>query len=166
MKYVLALLVLLVLYGAYFLLCYLGTGTTKKNMSSTNYSAYPDALQEKIRADESLKDMVPASKSPLASVLSNLVLFTVVFVLVGLIVRPESFWVALVYFLILGEGLNLFDLLVIDRCWWRHSSRVRIAGIGTADEYWDPQKHLASFKRAIGMFALAAVLAALIMQLF
>ena len=62
-------------------------------------------------------------KSRAAILLSNLLLFTVVFSVLGLALKSvlglnnylSAFW----YFLAFGEGLGLFDLLVIDLFWWR-----------------------------------------------
>ena len=34
-----------------------------------------------------------------------------------------TFW----YFLAFGEGLGLFDLLVIDLLWWRNTKRIRFS---------------------------------------
>lgn len=178
MKYIIAAVILYVLY---FLMCYLGTGTEKKNMRSTNFCSYPETIQDQIRADARLKRMVPARRNAVVSFLSNLILFTAVFVLIGLILHVGSFagsgngtaeacsllgssGRAFLYFLFLGEGLNLFDLVVIDLIWWRHSPRVSIEGIGRAEDYLDPSKHVRSFLRAIPMFALAAVLAARILR--
>lgn len=161
MKY---LVVAAVLYALYFSMCYLGTGSVQKNMRWTNYSCYPDGLQEKIRKDERLSGMIPAEKGRAASFLSNLVLFTVVFALVALALGFDGFTGAFVYLLVLGEGLNLFDLLVIDMCWWKHSARPRIEGLGEEADYWDASKHVGSFVRALAVFALAAALAAAIVQ--
>lgn len=93
-------------------MCYLGTGTTEKNMKS--FYSYPDIIQEKIRTNDKLSGMIPKKSSYLASFISNYVLFTVVFSIVGLILRIDGFWNNLWYFLIMGIGLNLFDLFVID----------------------------------------------------
>ena len=43
----LKILVLILLYGLFFLMCYLGTGSLKKNMKS--FYSYPDEIQERIR---------------------------------------------------------------------------------------------------------------------
>lgn len=88
--------------------------------------------------------------------LSSTMIFTVLFVVIGMISREDSFW----YFLILGESLNLFDLLVVDLLWWQHSKRVRFTGIGNREDYLGSEKHIKAFLRAIPVFASAAALAA------
>lgn len=171
MRYIAAAIIL---YALYLLMCCLGTGTEQRNMRSTNFYSYPDAVQNLIRKDSRLKKMIPARRNTAASFFSNLLLFTVVFIVIGLILRmdlsadatdlQDRFGWTFLYFLFMGEGLNLFDLVVIDLIWWRHSPRVRIEGIGRAEDYLDPSKHVRSFLRAIPMFALAAVLAAGILR--
>ena len=64
-----------------------------------------------------------SGKSTVAVLLGNFLLFTVVFSVLGLALKNvlnlndylSVFW----YFLAFGEGLGLFDLLVIDLLWWR-----------------------------------------------
>ena len=106
----------------------------------------------------------------LVSLLGNLVLFTVVFSLIGLIFKSffafdgylSAFW----YFLILGEGLGLFDLLVIDLLWWRNTKRIRFSFLPEKEAYQNPAKHIGSFVRGIPLFAAIAALSALIVSLF
>lgn len=52
-------------------------------------------------------------------------------------------------FLILGEGLNLFDLIVIDLLWWRNSKRIRFSCVPQIEMYKNPRKHIESFFRGI-----------------
>ena len=66
-----------------------------------------------------------SGKSTVAVLLGNFLLFTVVFSVLGLALKNvlnlndylSVFW----YFLAFGEGLGLFDLLVIDLLWWRRT---------------------------------------------
>lgn len=98
--------------------------------------------------------------------LSNLLLFTVVFSVLGLALKSvlglnnylSAFW----YFLAFGEGLGLFDLLVIDLLWWRSTKRIRFSFLPEKKYYQNPKKHIESFWRGIPLFAAAAALAALI----
>lgn len=46
----------IIIYGVFFLMCYLGTGTTEKNMKS--FHSYPDKIQEKIRANDKLAVLI------------------------------------------------------------------------------------------------------------
>lgn len=155
MNYVLAAAIL---YGAFFLLCYLGTGGDEKNMKS--FYSYPDAVQEKLRQNPALYGMPPAKPSALKSFMANLVLFTAVFLILWAALGRAGFVRAFLYLLLVGQGLNLFDLLVIDACWWRRSGRTRFTGIAEGTLYCGMGKHLAAFWRAVPMFACAALLAA------
>ena len=120
----LKILVLILLYGLFFLMCYLGTGTLKKNMKS--FYSYPDEIQNRIRKNALLATMIPKPKTMMQSFVSNLILFSIVFILIGLLFLEAGFVGCFVYFLILGQGLNLFDLLVIDLLWWRNTERTKI----------------------------------------
>lgn len=156
---------IIVIYGLFFLMCYLGTGTTKKNMKS--FHSYPEAIQEKIRENEKLSGMIPKKSSYMASFISNYVLFTVVFSVVGLLLRIDGFWNNLWYFLIMGIGLNLFDLLVIDMLWWCNTKRIRFEELGAdAEEYKNPKKHFMAFLRGIPVFICVAVTVSILMNYF
>ena len=149
----------------YWGMCFLCTGTDKKNLAGLR--SYPDAVQDIVR--ERLGDDAPKPKSIPAILLSNLVFFTVIFSVLGLALKsvlafdgyPPAFW----YFLILGEGLGLFDLLVIDLLWWRNSRRIRFAFLPDKALYQDPSKHLGSFWRGIPLFAAVAALSAWVVTL-
>lgn len=59
---------------------------------------------------------------------------------------------------VMGQGLNLFDYLVIDLLWWRNTKRIRFTGTENQPElYRDPQKHTVSFVKGILMFFLVAL---------
>ena len=72
-----------------------------------------------------------------------------------------AFW----YFLILGEGLGLFDLLVIDLLWWRSTKRIRFTFLPDKALYQDASKHIGSFVRGIPLFAAVAALSAWVVTL-
>ena len=82
----------------------------------------------------------------LSILLGNLIVFTVVFSILGLTLKSmlglSDFRTTVLFFLALGEGLGLFDLVVIDLLWWRNTKR------------------LSSFLRGIPLFALVALLSA------
>lgn len=67
-----------------------------------------------------------------------------------------AFW----FFFALGEGLGLFDLVVIDLLWWRNTKRIRFSFLPEKAPYQDPDKHIGSFLRGIPMFAVIALLSA------
>ena len=156
-------LIIIVIYGLFFLMCYLGTGTLKKNMKS--FYSYPDEIQNRVRNNELLANMIPKPKTMMQSFISNLILFSIVFILVGLLFPEESFVGCFVYFIILGQGLNLFDLLVIDLSWWRNTQRTQIEGLDADRElYQNPGKHVAAFYRGILMFLCVAFISAVVLR--
>ena len=109
-----------------------------------------------------------AGESIRATLLGNLLLFTVVFSVLGLALKNildlNSFGTAFWFFLTLGEGLGGFDLVIIDLLWWRNTKRIRFSFLPERSHYQDPTKHVSSFLRGIPLFAAVAVLSALIVQ--
>lgn len=157
-----------VFFLLYWGICFLGTGTDRKNLMGLR--SYPDEVQKQVRSHAQWKDAVPKEK-PMAVVwLSNLLLFTVVFSVMGFCLRNvlelDGYLPTFLYFLALGEGLGLFDLLVIDLLWWRNSKRIRFSFLPEKKYYRDPAKHLGSFARGIPMFAAVAALSAGILTVF
>ena len=144
--------------------CFLGTGTDKKNLIGLR--SYPDEVQNRVRSDSQLGKDVPKAKSAVAILLSNLLLFTALFSILGLALKSvlnlnnylSAFW----YFLAFGEGLGLFDLLVIDLLWWRNTKRIRFSFLPEKKYYQDPKKHIESFLHGIPLFAVIAALTALV----
>ena len=59
---------------------------------------------------------------------NNLLLFSFLLFALGIFTRQENFAGNFLNALLLGQALNLFDLLVIDLIWWRHTQRVRFTG--------------------------------------
>lgn len=112
----------------------------------------------------------PKEKSIPSILLGNLILFTVVFSVIGLIFKSvlafDGYLSAFLYFLVFGEGLGLFDLLVIDLLWWRNTKRIRFSFIPEKEAYQNPEKHIGSFVRGIPLFAVISALSALIVSLF
>lgn len=152
-------------YFLYWFICFLLTGTDRKNLIGLR--SYPDSVQEKVRARGLIKD----TKNPsIPSILvSNTLLFTIVFSIIGLVFRKvlmlDTYLSAFLYFLAFGEGLGLFDLVVIDLLWWRNTKRIRFSFIPEKEEYRNPEKHLGSFLRGIPLFAAVAALTALVVTL-
>ena len=158
------IIVVIALYLLHWGVCYLGTGSDKKNLIGLR--SYPDAVQDRVRSNPQLGEAIPKEKSTAAILLSNLLLFTVLFSVLGLVLKNvlnlngylSAFW----YFLALGEGLGLFDLLVIDLLWWRNTKRIRFSFLPEKEYYQDPKKHIDSFWRGIPLFAAIAALTALV----
>ncbi len=158
-------IIMLVFYFLYWGICFLCTGTDKKNLAGLR--SYPDAVQARVQ--EQLTDGIPKAKSVPAILLSNLVLFTVVFSVIGLafgkVLAFDGYLSAFFYFLLFGEGLGLFDLLIIDLLWWRNTKRIRFSFLPEKKFYQDPRKHIGSFLRSIPLFAAVAALSALLVTL-
>lgn len=159
--------IIIVFYFLYWGICFLATGSDKKNLAGLR--SYPESVQKKVRESGLVKEEKKAP-SLLSVLISNTLLFTAVFSLIGLVFRKtlsfESYLDAFLYYLIFGEGLGLFDLVVIDLLWWRSSKRIRFSFISDKSEYRNPEKHIASFLRGIPVFAAVAALTSLIVTLF
>lgn len=162
------IIIAVVFYFLYWGMCFLGTGTDRKNLLGLR--SYPEEVRNHVRSDPQLAKDVPKEKSAAAILLGNLLLFTVVFSILGLALKNvlilngymPAFW----YFLAFGEGLGLFDLLVIDLLWWRNTKRIRFSCLPEKKYYQDPKKHITSFLHGIPLFAAIAALTALLVTLF
>ena len=158
-------LVLPAFWLMYWGICFVCTGTDKKNLAGLR--SYPDEVQAAVRAR--LGNEAPKDKSIPSILLGNLLLFTAVFSIVGIVLKGllsfdgylSAFW----YFLLLGEGLGLFDLVVIDLLWWRNTQRTRFSFLPNKAAYQDPSKHIGSFVRGIPLFAVVAALSAAVVTL-
>ena len=108
-----------VFYLFYWFCCFLGTGTDRKNLAGLR--SYPDTVQQAVREHPALGKAAPKEKSMPSILLGNLILFAMVFCVLGLalqgILGLNGFWTAFGFFLALGEGLGVFDLVVIDLIW-------------------------------------------------
>ncbi len=147
----------------FFLICFWGTGTDEKNLKS--YSSYPDEVQSRI------KNMVEyqgrfKDDSKVAKFISNFLLFLVLFFVLGLLIRENNFWHNFFSLNILGQGLNIFDLLIIDLLWWRSTKRIRFTKIPEKELYQNPKKHIESFARAFVMYLLIALIDGYVLTLF
>ena len=86
-----------VFYFLYWGVCFLGTGTDRKNLIGLR--SYPDEVQTRVQSDPQLGQAVPKAKSTAAILLSNLLLFTVVFSVLGLALKS-----------VLGLNLSLIHI--------------------------------------------------------
>ncbi len=156
------IIIAIAFYFLYWGVCFLATGTDKQNLLGLR--SYPEEVQNRVRSDPQLGKAVPKAKSIAVILLSNLLLFTVLFSVLGLALKSvlnfdgylSAFW----YFLALGEGLGVFDLLVIDLLWWRNTKRIRFSFLPEKKYYRNPKKHIGSFLRGIPLFAAVAALTA------
>lgn len=152
-----------ILCVAFFEVCYLGTGTDQKNLK--NYSSYPDGVKNRIqeiveyrgRFEETRKARIWAA---------NFLVFTVLFLLMGIPIRQENFAYNFICLLILGQTLNVFDLIIIDLLWWRNSKRIRLSKIPQKELYQDPKKHVEAFLRALVLYFFVALVDGYLLTLF
>ena len=154
----------LIFYFFYWGICFLATGSDRKNLIGLR--SYPDDVQRCVRNDPQLPKLIPSPKSMTNILLSNLIMFTAAFSIFGLVLNSalglEGFGDTFLYFLAFGEGLGLFDLVVIDLIWWRNTKRIRFSFLPGREHYQDPGKHIGSFVRGIPLFAAIAALTAAI----
>ena len=147
-------------YLLYWGMCFLATGNDEKNLKGLR--SYPKETQELVRKRIPI---TPKRQPVYLILLSNFLVFGAAFFLLGVALRYlspfDSYLSSFLYFLALGEGLGLFDLLVIDLLWWRHSKRIRFSFLLEDSFYQNPKEHLLSFVRGIPLFLGVAALAAL-----
>lgn len=153
----------IILCAVLFLLCFLGTGTDAKNLKS--YSSYPNEVQNKIKGIAEYQGKFKES-SKAVSFVSNFILFLVLLFALGAFIRADNFPHNFAALSIIGQGLNLFDLLVIDLLWWRNTKRIRFTKIPEKELYQNPRKHIEAFGRAFIMYLLIALIDGYILTLF
>lgn len=150
--------------------CYISTGGDEKNIKA--YATYPDEVQAYVRNDPKLKEQIEkanllVSPNPVRTFLANAILFLAVLFLLGIFVRTDNFAMNLLRLSVMGQGLNLFDYLVIDLLWWRNTKRIRFTGTEDQPElYRNPQKHTVSLVKGIMMFFLVALVDGMLLTLF
>lgn len=154
---------ILILCFMFFVLCILGTGTDDKNLK--NYMSYPDEVKEKINQIEEYRGRFK-EKSKLSTFVANFLLFLVLFLIMGIFIRERSFKHNFISLFILGQSLNLFDLIVIDLLWWRNTKRIRFIKIPEKALYQNPKKHIDSFLLAFIMYFFIALIDGYVLTLF
>ena len=147
----------------FFMLCYLGTGTDEKNLKS--YSSYPDEVQIRIKDIAEYQGRFKESNK-VAAFVSNLLLFLCLLFIFGLFIREKDFWHNVLSLSVIGQGLNFFDLLIIDLLWWRNTKRIRFTKIQEKKLYQNPTKHIEAFGRALIMYSLIALIDGYFLTLF
>lgn len=157
------LLETVILCSAFFVLCFLGTGTEEKNLR--NYMSYPDEVQKRIQDIEEYRGKYRET-SKFATWMANFLIFTVLFFALGIRIRQTNFLHNFMSLLFLGETLNAFDLIVIDLLWWRNTKRIRLVKIPQKELYQNPQKHMQAFLRALVLYFLVALLDGYLLTLF
>ena len=148
---------------AFFLICFWGTGTDNKNLKS--YSSYPDEVQNRIKSIAEYQGKFKESNK-VVTFISNFLLFLFVLFILGLFIKENGFTHNFLCLSIIGQGLNIFDLFIVDLLWWRNTKRVRLRKMPEKELYQNPKKHIESFWRGIPLFAAVAALSALIVTAF
>lgn len=154
---------IIILCAVFFALCFLGTGTDEKNLKS--YASYPDEVQKRIREIQEYQGKYHEA-SKLVTWFANLALFLVLFIIFGAFIREKDFTQNFINLLILGQALNIFDLVVIDLLWWRNTSRIRLTKVPEKALYQNPKKHIEAFLRAIPMYIVVAAVDGYLLTLF
>lgn len=154
---------IIILCTVFFALCFLGTGTDEKNLKS--YASYPDEVQKRIREVDEYQGKFHETNK-LATWFANLVVFLVLFMIFGAFLREKDFTQNFINLLILGEALNIFDLVVIDLLWWRNSKRIRLTKVPEKELYQNQKKHIEAFFRAIPMYIIVAAVDGYFLTLF
>ncbi len=151
----------------WWLMCYINTGGDEKNLRGLR--SYPKEVQEMMRNDKTLGEKAPAEANIPKVFTENLILFTVLFLIIGLVLKYtigfKGFLDIFIYFLIMGESLNLFDLVVIDLLWWRNTKRIRFSFIPDKSLYQNPSMHIGSFVRGLVMYVIVALIVAGVLTL-
>lgn len=144
------------------IICFLSTGTDEKNL--VGLRSYPKEVQDIIRNSEKYKNKVKPTNMTKVFI-SNLILFIIVLFVFGIFVKADDFKTNFVNVLILGEILNLFDLVVIDLIWWRNTKRIRFSDIPEKAKYQNPKEHILSFLRGAIMYLIVAVIDGILLTL-
>ena len=97
---------------------------------------------------------------------STFLLFLCLLFIFGLFIREKSFWHNFLALSVMGQGLNLFDLFIIDLLWWRNTKRIRFTKIPEKELYQNPTKHIEAFGRALIMYSLIALIDGYFLTLF
>ncbi|MCD7894534.1 MAG: ABC transporter permease [Erysipelotrichaceae bacterium] len=153
---------LIILCLLFFLICYKSTGSDDKNIKS--YASYPDKVQKKIKEDSCLQSQIKET-SPIISFISNILVFGVILFVFEFFIKSSSFKDNFMHLMILGEGVNAFDFVVIDLLWWRNTPRIRFKNIQDKALYQDSKKHFISFMKGIVLFIIIALLDAILLSL-
>lgn len=152
-----------ILCAVFFGVCFLSTGTDEKNLR--NYMSYPDDVQKQIKEIEEYQGKYKIN-SRFATWIANFLIFSVLFLLLGFAIRQAEFRHNFLSLLILGETLNVFDLVVIDLLWWRNTKRIRLSKIPQKELYQNPKKHIEAFLRAMVLYIFVAIIDGYLLTLF
>ena len=132
-----------------FYLAYKNSGSDAKNM--INFNRYSCDVQ-----------------SVLTLMISNLIINLILFGFFGVIFKKQlaftGYMDAFIFFLIAGELVNLFDLLVIRLLWWPNTKRIRFSILPKKECYQDYKMHFNIFLMNIPVYLVVALLVALFVR--
>lgn len=111
------------------------------------------------------EDYTPMQASILEQIISNFLLFLFVLFILGLFIKENGFTHNFLCLSIIGQGLNIFDLFIVDLLWWRNTKRVRLRKMPEKELYQNPKKHIEAFIRAFIMYLLIALIDGYILTL-
>lgn len=154
---------IVILCALFFIICILGTGTDHKNLK--NYESYPDEVQKRIKEIKEYQGSF-REKSKLVTWIVNFLIFSIIFLIFGRFICQKNFIQNFILLFILGQTINIFDLVVIDLLWWRNTKRIRLLKIPEKELYQNPEKHITSFLRAFVMYFFIALIDGYILTLF
>lgn len=115
----------------------------------------------KLHYEDAFSDLVIS----LIEVISNFLLFLFVLFILGLFIKENGFTHNFLCLSIIGQGLNIFDLFIVDLLWWRNTKRVRLRKMPEKELYQNPKKHIEAFIRAFIMYLLIALIDGYILTL-
>lgn len=98
-------------------------------------------------------------------IIVNFLLFLFVLFILGLFIKENGFTHNFLCLSIIGQGLNIFDLFIVDLLWWRNTKRVRLRKMPEKELYQNPKKHIEAFIRAFIMYLLIALIDGYILTL-
>ena len=147
----------------FWLICFLGTGSDEKNLKS--FRSYPKELRDLLLEDPKFKDKIKVS-NPIVTFISNTVMFLVILFLLGIAIRTDSYLYNFIALLIMGQTLNLFDLLIIDLSWYRNVKRTKFKEYPNKSLYMSPKEHVLSSVKALFMFTIVATIDGAFLILF
>jgi hypothetical protein len=88
-----------------------------------------------------------------------------VFLIFGFSIKSNNLKTNFANILVIGEVLNLFDLVAIDLIWWRNTKRIRFKDIPEKEMYQNSKQHIDSFLRGIIMYLFIAIIDGIILTI-
>lgn len=129
--------------------------------------SYPKAIRIRIESLPRYKSIINYKKKRhiLIKFLA-VILIALILAIVSYFSNARTFIDVFKHVAILFVALNVYDLIILDICWFCHSKRVRIPGTeDMIDEYSKPYHHIVGALKGLVIGLIIAILSALIVQL-